>query len=68
MAPAAGRAQDATEGTARTQVLVSPRRIAVLVDVPDQQLAETQRSRGPRTDMAFGPDGAPTKAGAGFAR
>ena len=68
LAPAAGRAQDATEGTARPQVLVSPRRIAVLVDVPDQQLAETQRSRGPRTDMAFGPDGAPTKAGAGFAR
>jgi len=51
------------------RVLVSPRRIAVLVrDVPTRQEAETQRSRGPRVSVAFGPDGAPTKAGEGFAR
>jgi glycyl-tRNA synthetase beta chain len=61
-------ADGAAQAVARPQVLISPRRIAVLVDVPDVQLAETQRSRGPRVDMAFGSDGAPTKAGAGFAR
>jgi glycyl-tRNA synthetase beta chain len=50
-------------------VLVSPRRIAVLVrGVPDRQEPETQRSRGPRASVAFGADGAPTKAGEGFAR
>jgi glycyl-tRNA synthetase beta chain len=65
---ASGAAQDEARDAARPQVLISPRRIAVLVDVPDRQIAETQRSRGPRVDMAFGPDGAPTKAGAGFAR
>jgi glycyl-tRNA synthetase beta chain len=53
----------------RRRVLVSPRRIAVLVrGVPARQEAETQRSRGPRVSVAFGPDGAPTKAGEGFAR
>jgi glycyl-tRNA synthetase beta chain len=51
------------------RVLVSPRRIAVLVrHVPTRQEAETQRSRGPRVSVAFGPEGAPTKAGEGFAR
>ena len=51
------------------RVLVAPRRIAVLVrEVPERQEAETQRSRGPRASVAFGPDGAPTKAGEGFAR
>ena len=51
------------------RVLVSPRRIAVLVrGVPDRQEPETQRSRGPRVSVAFGPDGTPTKAGEGFAR
>ena len=51
------------------RVLVSPRRIAVLVPgVPARQQAETQRSRGPRVSVAFGPDGTPTKAGEGFAR
>jgi len=51
------------------RVLVAPRRIAVLVPgVPERQEAETQRSRGPRASVAFGPDGAPTKAGEGFAR
>ena len=49
--------------------MVAPRRIAVLVtDVPHEQTAQTQRYRGPRADVAFGPDGAPTRAGEGFAR
>jgi len=53
----------------RLQVHVSPRRIAVLVDgVPERQQALVQRSRGPRADVAFDGDGAPTRAGAGFAR
>lgn len=51
------------------QVYVSPRRIAVLVDgVPERQHALVQRFRGPRADVAFDAAGAPTKAGAGFAR
>ena len=51
------------------RVLVSPRRLAVLADgVPAQQTARVQTFRGPRADVAFGPDGQPTKAGAGFAR
>lgn len=59
--------QDFTRADLR--VLVAPRRIAVLVPgVPARQEAETQRFRGPRTAVAFGPDGAPTKAGEGFAR
>ncbi|MGD0998275.1 MAG: glycine--tRNA ligase subunit beta, partial [Thermoleophilia bacterium] len=53
----------------RLKVMVAPRRIAVLVtDVPHEQTAQTQRYRGPRADVAFGPDGAPTRAGEGFAR
>lgn len=57
--PAAGRAR----------ALISPRRVAVLVTgLPDEQLASTQVARGPRADVAFTPDGTPTKAGQGFAR
>jgi glycyl-tRNA synthetase beta chain len=53
----------------RLKVMVGPRRIAVIVaDLPREQGAETSRFRGPRVDVAFGPDGTPTKAGAGFAR
>jgi glycyl-tRNA synthetase beta chain len=53
----------------RLKVLIGPRRVAVLVSgVPRQQTAETIRHRGPRVDVAFGPDGTPTKAGEGFAR
>ena len=51
------------------RALVSPRRVAVLVaGVPARQTARVQTFRGPRADVAFGPDGEPTKAGAGFAR
>jgi glycyl-tRNA synthetase beta chain len=53
----------------RLKVMVAPRRIAVLVtDMPREQTAQTLRHRGPRADVAFGPDGAPTRAGEGFAR
>ena len=56
------------EGAAVT-VLVSPRRIAVLVDgVPARQLAKVQTFRGPKAQIAFAEDGSLTKAGAGFAR
>jgi glycyl-tRNA synthetase beta chain len=56
------------EGAA-AEVLVSPRRIAVLVGgVPAEQLAQVQEFRGPKAEMAFNEDGTLTKAGAGFAR
>ena len=51
------------------RALVSPRRIAVLVDgVPEDQLAQVQEFRGPKAAIAFAGDGTLTKAGAGFAR
>lgn len=57
------------EEGAAARVLVSPRRIAVLVDgVPTEQLAEVQEYRGPKAQIAFTEDGTLTKAGAGFAR
>jgi glycyl-tRNA synthetase beta chain len=53
----------------RLKVMVAPRRVAVWVkDVPREQTAQTLRHRGPRVDVAFGPDGTATKAGEGFAR
>jgi glycyl-tRNA synthetase beta chain len=53
----------------RLKVMVAPRRIAVWVKhVPREQTAQTLRHRGPLAKVAFGPDGAPTKAGEGFAR
>jgi glycyl-tRNA synthetase beta chain len=57
------------EEGAATKVLVSPRRIAVLVDgVPAEQLAQVQEFRGPKAEIAYAADGTLTKAGAGFAR
>jgi glycyl-tRNA synthetase beta chain len=57
------------EEGAAARVLVSPRRIAVLVDgVPDVQSAQVQEFRGPKAQVAFAEDGSLTKAGAGFAR
>ena len=57
------------EEGAAARVLVSPRRIAVLVDgVPAEQLAQVQEFRGPKAEIAYAADGALTKAGAGFAR
>ena len=57
------------EEGAAARVLVSPRRIAVLVDgVPAEQLAKVQEFRGPKAEIAFAGDGTLTRAGAGFAR
>ncbi|NLE23525.1 MAG: glycine--tRNA ligase subunit beta [Actinobacteria bacterium] len=57
------------EEGAAAEFLVSPRRIAVLVDgVPHEQLAQVQEFRGPKAEIAFAEDGSLTKAGAGFAR
>jgi glycyl-tRNA synthetase beta chain len=57
------------EAGASVRVLVSPRRIAVLVDgVPDMQPPLVQDFRGPKAGIAFDEGGALTKAGAGFAR
>jgi glycyl-tRNA synthetase beta chain len=57
------------EEGAAARVLVSPRRIAVLVDgVPAEQLPKVQDFRGPKAEIAFAEDGTLTKAGAGFAR
>ena len=51
------------------QVLVSPRRIAVLAaGVPERQIAKVQEFRGPKAEVAYGADGELTKAGLGFAR
>lgn len=47
---------------------VGPRRFALACSVPARQAAETTRHRGPRLSAAFGSDGAPTRAGEGFAR
>jgi glycyl-tRNA synthetase beta chain len=54
---------------AEAEVLVSPRRIAVLVQgVPAEQRPRVQDFRGPKAEIAFASDGTLTKAGAGFAR
>ena len=47
----------------------TPRRLAVRVeDVAETTERRTERRRGPSAEVAFGPDGAPTKAALGFAR
>ena len=70
--PPGGEVQTETgpaERTAAVRVLVSPRRIAVLVDgVPELQTPLVQEFRGPRAAVAFDENGALTKAGQGFAR
>jgi len=55
------------EGAApHLDVLVSPRRIAVLVrGVPELQIAKIDEFRGPKVEVAFDADGGLTKAGAG---
>jgi len=51
------------------QVMVSPRRIAILVrDVPGQQVPREIVQRGPAFEAAFDAEGNPTKAAEGFAR
>lgn len=59
----------AAEFAASLRVLITPRRIAVLVEqVPQRQRPLVQEFRGPRADVAFDAQGGLTKAGAGFAR
>jgi len=54
---------------AAIEVLLSPRRIAVLVDgVPERQLARVHEYRGPKAEVAFAACGKLTKAGEGFTR
>jgi len=54
---------------ADVQVMVSPRRIAVLIeDVPGEQAPRELTQRGPAFEAAFDADGNPTKACEGFAR
>ena len=56
-------------GAADLRVLVSPRRIAVLVaGVPDRQTARIDDFRGPKAETAYDVEGALTEAGQGFAR
>jgi glycyl-tRNA synthetase beta chain len=51
------------------RVLVSPRRIAVLIDgVPETQTPRESAQRGPAVEAAFKEDGTPTQAAEGFAR
>ena len=51
------------------KVMVSPRRIAILVtDVPGEQAPRETAQRGPAYEAAFDADGNPTKACEGFAR
>jgi len=54
---------------ATVRALVSPRRIAVLVEgVPERQTAKTDDYRGPKAEIAYDAAGGLTKAGLGFAR
>jgi glycyl-tRNA synthetase len=51
------------------QVMVSPRRIAILIeDVPGEQAPRESTQRGPAFEAAFDAEGNPTKACEGFAR
>ena len=51
------------------RVMVSPRRIAVLIpDVPGEQTPREIVQRGPAYEAAFDAEGRPTKAAEGFAR
>jgi glycyl-tRNA synthetase len=55
--------------SADIRVMVSPRRIAVLIrDVPGEQLPREIVQRGPAFEAAFDAEGKPTKAAEGFAR
>ncbi|NLT35990.1 MAG: glycine--tRNA ligase subunit beta [Gaiellales bacterium] len=56
-------------GPEAVKVLVSPRRIAVLVkDVPESQTAREVAQRGPAVESAFDGSGNPTPAALGFAK
>jgi glycyl-tRNA synthetase len=56
-------------GPGDVEVMVSPRRIAVLIrDVPGEQVPREIVQRGPAFEAAFDAEGRPTKACEGFAR
>ena len=47
----------------------TPRRMTLLVEgIPENQADSVVEAKGPAKNIAFGPDGAPTKAAMGFAR
>ena len=56
-------------GDGDPHVMVGPRRLAFLLrEVEEREPDRVERRRGPSEQIAFGPDGAPTPAGEGFAR
>jgi glycyl-tRNA synthetase beta chain len=56
-------------GGAEISTFVTPRRLIALArGVPERQEDRVVEKRGPAVTAAFGADGAPTKAGQGFAR
>jgi glycyl-tRNA synthetase beta chain len=62
-------AEDIDVETQAIRVLVSPRRIAVLIGgVPEAQTPRENAQRGPAVEAAFQADGSPTPAAQGFAR
>ena len=53
----------------RVEIFSTPRRIALRVaNLPDRTPEKVERLKGPPERVAFGADGAPTKAAEGFAR
>lgn len=79
IAPAIGQLKDALLARLReerlgvspsdVQTWATPRRLALLVrGLPERQADAAVEARGPGARVAFGPDGAPTKAAEGFAR
>jgi glycyl-tRNA synthetase beta chain len=68
-----GIARDAVSdlrlASGESTVWVSPRRYATLIPgLPDERPGRSRSVRGPAASAAFDDDGAPTKAGEGFAR
>jgi glycyl-tRNA synthetase beta chain len=62
-------AEDVLVEAAQVGVMVSPRRIAVMVsDVPEEQTPREVVQRGPAVEAAFDASGEPTPAALGFAR
>lgn len=56
-------------GFGAVKTFATPRRLAIVVaEVADEQPTQRTTSMGPAKHIAFGPDGQPTRAGAGFAR
>jgi len=63
------RAADLAVTAAQLDVMVSPRRIALLVrDLDERQTPRESAQRGPAVEAAFDAEGRPTAAATGFAR